>query len=163
MYLNIAFEKAKCFICKVTLSLCLPHLSSTEIVTPRYKAAGTLSSSVLRKKFSEGMGFLSQVTCKNGHFELLKLMSQTSSHCPSLRRSSCRIFTSDREIIHRYKAVPSNNRTLYLTCSGSSFIYAKKRIGPRSEPCGTTEETRKELELIPLVTTDCFLLSKNPL
>ena len=31
--------------------------------------------------------------------------------------------------------------TLGLTCSGRSFMYARKRIGPRTEPCGTPEET----------------------
>ena len=40
-------------------------------------------------------------------------------------------------------------------------MYAKKRIGPRTEPCGTPEETGIELELVSLVTTDCFLLSKK--
>ena len=40
-------------------------------------------------------------------------------------------------------------------------MYAKKRIGPRTEPCGTPEKSGIELELVPLVTTDCFLLSKK--
>ena len=53
-----------------------------------------------------------------------------------------------------------NSRTLDLTCSGRSFIYAKKRIVPATDPCGTPEETGTELELVSLVTTDCFLLSK---
>ena len=30
--------------------------------------------------------------------------------------------------------------TLDLSCSGRSFMYARKRIGPRTEPCGTPEE-----------------------
>ena len=30
--------------------------------------------------------------------------------------------------------------TLDFTCSGRSFMYARKRIGPRTEPCGTPEE-----------------------
>ena len=38
-------------------------------------------------------------------------------------------------------------------------MYAKKRMGPSAEPCGTPEKTGIVLELVPLVTTDCFLLS----
>ena len=52
--------------------------------------------------------------------------------------------------------------TLDLTCSGRSFIYARKRrIGPRTEPCGTPEENGIFSELIPLITTACFRLSKK--
>ena len=41
-----------------------------------------------------------------------------------------------------YKAVSSaKSLTLDLTCSGRSFMYARKRIGPRTEPCGTPDET----------------------
>ena len=76
--------------------------------------------------------------------------------------SSCKMFASDRELIHNYMAVSSaKSLTLDLTFSGRSFMYAMKRIGPRTEPCGTPEETEIELELVPLVTTDCFLLSKK--
>ena len=57
----------------------------------------------------------------------------------------------------------ANNRTRDLTCSGRSFIYAKKRMGPRTEPCGTPEETGIELELVQWVTTVCILLSKKSL
>ena len=54
--------------------------------------------------------------------------------------SSCRMFAS--ELIQRYTAVSSaKSLTLYLTCSGGLFMYAKKRMGPSTEPCGTPEET----------------------
>ena len=42
-------------------------------------------------------------------------------------------------------------------------MYARKRMGPRTEPCGTPKDTGMLSELIPLITTDCFLLSKKPL
>ena len=72
------------------------------------------------------------------------------------------MFASDSELIHNYMAVSSaKSLTLDLTFSGRSFMYAKKRIVPRTEPCGTPEETGIELELVPLVTTDCFLWSKK--
>ena len=51
--------------------------------------------------------------------------------------------------------------TLDLTCSGESFMYARERIGPRTEPCETPEETGIFSELIPLITTACFRLSKK--
>ena len=50
---------------------------------------------------------------------------------------------------------------LDMTCSGSSFMYARKRIGPRTEPCRTPEEIRILSEFIPLITTACFRLSKK--
>ena len=51
--------------------------------------------------------------------------------------------------------------TLDLTCSGRSFMYARKRIGPRTEPCGTPEEIEILSEFIPLITAACFRLSKK--
>ena len=51
--------------------------------------------------------------------------------------------------------------TLDLTCSDRSFMYARKRIGPRTEPCGTPEEVEILSELIPLITAACFRLSKK--
>ena len=60
----------------------------------------------------------------------------------------------------KYLAVSSaKSLTLDLTCSGRSFIYARKRMGPRTEPCGTPDETWILSEMIPLMTTACFLLS----
>ena len=40
-------------------------------------------------------------------------------------------------------------------------MYARKRIGPRTEPGGTPEETGIFSELIPLITTICFRLSEK--
>ena len=70
------------------------------------------------------------------------------------------MFAADRVALHKNTAVSSaKSLTLDQIFSGRSFMYAKKRIGPKTEPCGTPEETGIELELVPLVTTDCFLLS----
>ena len=90
------------------------------------------------------------------------LISHSFSHCSSIMRSSCKMFASDRELIHKYMAVSSaKSLTLDITFSGRSFMYAKKRIGPRTEPCRTPDETGIELELVPLETNGCFLLSKK--
>ena len=62
----------------------------------------------------------------------------------------------------KHMAVSSAKRlTLDLTCSGRSFIYTKERMGPRTEPCGTPNETGILSGLMPLMTTACFLLSKK--
>ena len=72
----------------------------------------------------------------------LYIISHIFSHCSRLARSVCRISLSVVELIARYKAVSSaKSLTLDLTCSGRSFMYSRKRIGQRTEPCGTPEET----------------------
>ena len=50
---------------------------------------------------------------------------------------------------------------LDMTYSSRPFMYARKRIGPRTEPCRTPEEIRILSELIPLITTARFPLSKK--
>ena len=50
---------------------------------------------------------------------------------------------------------------LDLKCSGRSFMYARNKMGPRTEPFGTPEETGILPEWKSFVTTDCFLLSKK--
>ena len=66
------------------------------------------------------------------------------------------------ELIARYMAVSSaKSLTPDLTCSGRSLMYARKSIGPRTKPCGMPEETGTSSELIPLITTVCFRLSKK--
>ena len=72
------------------------------------------------------------------------------------------MFISDRVLIQRYMAVSSaKSLSLDLACSGRSFMYAKKIMGPSTESCGIPEETGIVLELVLLVTTDSFLLSKK--
>ena len=64
--------------------------------------------------------------------------------------------------MQRYMAVSSaKSLTLDLTWSGRSFMYARNKMGPRTEPCGTPEETGIVPEWKLFVTTDCFLLSKK--
>ena len=64
--------------------------------------------------------------------------------------------------MQRYIAVSSaKSLTLDLTCSGRSFMYARNKMGTRTKPCWTPQETGIVLEWKPFVTTDCFLLSKK--
>ena len=110
------------------------------------------------------MGVFDLVTCRIWHFAGLKFISQDFSYCSSLERSSCRMFASDNELIARYMAVSSaKSLTLDRTCFIRSLIYARKRMGPRRERCGTPEDTGILSEFIPFITTDCFLLPKKSL
>ena len=55
------------------------------------------------------------------------------------------------ELRARYIAVSSaKSLTLDLTCSGRSLIYTRKRIRPRTDPCGTPEEASMKSEFIRL-------------
>ena len=72
------------------------------------------------------------------------------------------MFASDMLLIQRYMAVSSaKSLTPDLTCSGRSFMYARNKMGPRTEPFWTPEETGIVPEWKQLVSTDCFLLSKK--
>ena len=63
--------------------------------------------------------------------------------------------------MQRYMAASSaKSLTLDLKCSGRSFIYSRNKMGPRTEPWGTPEETGIVPEWKPFVT-DCLLLSKR--
>ena len=55
----------------------------------------------------------------------------------------------------------ANNRTLDLQFCGRSLMYARKRRGPSTDPCGTPDDTGMGSELIPLVITDWVLLSRK--
>ena len=50
------------------LLIWVPQLRSSDIVTPRYLAAVVLSSSVLWRKYLNGMGVFNLVTCRTRHF-----------------------------------------------------------------------------------------------
>ena len=167
VYLNFPLEKSQSLICFlgdiVNMGTPAEVIRYCDPEVP-YLAAVTLSSSVLWRKYLDRMGCFNLVTCRTWHFAGLKFISQDFSHRSSLGRSSCRMFASDNQLIARYMAVSSaKSLTLDCTCSGTSLIYARKRMGTRTEPCGTPEDTGVLSELIPLITTDCFLLSKKPL
>ena len=88
------------------------------------------------------MGVFDLVTCRTWQFAGLKFIPQDFSHCSSLEKSSCRMFASDNELIARYMVVLSaESLTLDRTCSGRSLMYARKRMGPRTEPSVTPEDT----------------------
>ena len=146
----------------VVLSMCGDHSRSSAMVTPRYFAAEALSSSTLCKMYLVFRGLTFLVMWRTWHLEGLNCISHIFSHCSRHARSVCRTWPSVVELIARYMAVSSaKSLTLDFTCSGRSFMYARKRIGPRTEPCRTPEETGTSSELMPLITTVCFRLSKK--
>ena len=58
MDLDISFKEAKSLVCLfVVILICLVHERSSAMVTPKYFAAGTLSSSTLRRMYSVFKGF----------------------------------------------------------------------------------------------------------
>ena len=126
----------------------------SEIVTPRYLAEGTDSKTVPWSMYLVWMGHLALVICRTWHLDGLKLMSHRFSHISRVWRSFCRIIDSPSELIARYMAVSSaKSLTLDLTWSGRSFIYARKSMGPRTEPCGTPGDTAILSDLTPFKTT----------
>ena len=76
------------------------------------------------------------------------------SHNSRVWRSFCRVIDSHSELIARYMDVSSaKSLTLDLTWSGRSFIYIRKSMGPRTEPCRTPEDTAILSDLTPFKTT----------
>ena len=117
------------------LFMCVIHERSSDILTPIYLAAGTLSSSVPCRRYLLGRGVLSRVTWMTWHF--VKCMPHRLSQSSMLMRSCWRISDSESEIIARYIAVSSAiNLTRDLTWSGRSLMYARNNIDTRTKPCG---------------------------
>ena len=64
----------------------------------------------------------------------------------------------------RYIIVSSaKSRTLLLTESGRSFIYARKRHGPNTDPWGTPDTTGNVSEVHPSIRTCWVRHCKNDL
>ena len=142
----------------VVLSMCEDHERSSAMVTPRYFAAEALSSSTLCKMYLVFRGLTFLVMWRTWHLKGLNCISHIFSHCSRHARSVCRTWPSVVELIARYMAVSSGCKAGHLCMQGSP-----KRIGPRTEPCGTPGETGTSSELMPLITTVCFRLSKKSL
>ena len=148
----------------VVLSMCGDHERSSAMVTPRYFAAEAISSSILCKMYLVFRGLIFLVMWRTWHLEGLNCITHIFSHCSRHARSVCRTWPSVVEQIARYMAVSSaKSLTLNLTYLGRSFMYARKSFGLRTEPRGTPVEAGTSSELIPLITTVCFLLSKKSL
>ena len=126
----------------------------SEIVTPRYLAERTDSKTVPWSMYLVWMGHLTLVICRTWHLDGLKFMPHLFPHISRMWRSFCRVIDSPSQLIARYMTVSSaKSLTLDLTWSGRSFIYARKSMGPRTEPSGTPEDTAIMSDLTPFKTT----------
>ena len=91
------------------------------------------------------MGHLVLVMCRTLHLDGLKLVSHLFADKSRLWRSFCTVIDSLSELIARHMAVSSaKSLNLDLTWSDRSFIYIRKSMVPRTEPCGTPEDTSLE-------------------
>ena len=116
---------------------------SSATVTPRYFAEDTGSRTVQWSIYLVWMGHLALVIRRTWHLEGLKLMSHHFSHISSWWKSFCSVIDSHSELMARYMAVSSaKSLILDLTWSGRSFIYVRKSMGSRTEPCGTPDDNR---------------------
>ena len=147
----VSFKKAKGLVGFLYCIINVWRLSA--MVTPRYFAAEALSSSTLRKIYLVFRGLTFLLMWRTWHLEGLNCISHIFSHCSRHARSVCRTWPSVVELIARYMAVSSaKSLTLDFTGSSRSLMYARKRNGPRTEPCGTPKETGTSCKLIPLIT-----------
>ena len=86
------------------LFICVLHESS-DIVTPRYLANGTISSSMPCRRYLVGIGVLSRVAWMTWHFEVLEFMSQSFYQSSRLVRSCWRISDSKSEVIAIHSSI----------------------------------------------------------
>ena len=127
----------------------------SEIVTPRYLAEGSDSKPVPWSMYLVWMGHLALVICRTWHLDGLKLMSHHFSHISRMWRSFCRVIDSPSELIAGYNVyghiickMPNSG----LDLVSRSFIYARKNMDPRTEPCGTQEDTAIKSDWVPVLS-----------
>ena len=141
------------------LEMCLFHERSFDNSTPRYLAFWTCCSCSPCRKYWAGIGFFFLVTVKTWHFPALKSICQVFSQDSNFSRSFCRCWQSKLFLMVRYKMVSSaKRRTLELMLLPISFMYARKSVGPRTDPCGTPEVTWPTEDISPSTTT-CWVRS----
>ena len=130
---DVSFVKTKSLDSPfVVMSICLDHERLFALVTPKYFAEGTLSSSTLYRMYLV-LRRLPFCDLKDLTFRGVKLHIPHLFHCSWFARSICRSSLSEVELIARYKALSSAKRlTLDLTYSGRSFMCTRKRIRPRT-------------------------------
>ena len=98
-------------------------------------------------------------TCSNFHFAKLNSIIHCFAHSVHLY-----IFLQLHSslVTSSYNLVSSANlSTLLCTPSSRSLMNIRKRVGPRTDPCGTPFETSVQSEYLPLITTLCFLPSSH--
>ena len=75
------------------------------------------------------------------------------SHNSRVWRSFCRVIDSPSELIARFVAVSSAKSQTQIWPGLVGHLYIRKCMGPRTEPCGTPEDTAILSDLTPFKTT----------
>ena len=100
------------------------------------------------------MGFLFLVTCIIRHFEQLKDIPQSVSHSSRLSRSCWSWSQLALDFIPLYMMLSSTNSWhLEFTCSDMLLMKVRKRIGPTTLICVTSDVTPASSEHSPFTTT----------
>ena len=130
--------------------ICLPHFKSSLRITPRYLASWTWSKITPARVYNL-VNLCSERDIDNiTHLEGLKFIPHLRDHSCRDVRSCCRFSWSWMVPTDLYsKQSSANKRTWDVTLSGRSFIYNRKRSGPRTVPCGTPDSTLVEEEVSP--------------
>ena len=76
--------------------------------------------------------------------------SQVVRECRS-SCSTCLSFFFTMVLLHMVSS--ANRRIFDLMPSGRSLMYSRKRLGPRTDPCGTPDSTGRVSDLVPSTTT----------
>ena len=100
--------------------------------------------------------------CSTLHFATLNSIIHCFAHSVHLSRSSCSCSPPSSFVTSVYSLVSSANfSTVLCTPSSRSLMNIRKRVGPRTDPCGTPLVTSVQSEYLPFITTLCFLPSSH--
>ena len=123
--------------------ICLPQSMFSVIVIPRYFADWTFSKFADAECSHEWFVCVSNAeSLSKGQLATLTFICQSASQSPRLSRSSCKMRQSCNEWMFLYSTQSSANRqTEDLILSGRSFMKIRKRIGPKTDPWGTPDQS----------------------
>ena len=111
----------------VVMSICLDHERSSAMVTPKYFAAGTLSSSTLCRMYLVLRGFVFYVIWRTWHLEGLNCIS----HIFPIVRDLLGLFVGTSlfvvELIARYKAVSLRKVWLWIWPAQAGHLCMQER------------------------------------
>ena len=131
--------------------MCWPHSILSEIDKPRYFADWTFVKGIVKEYLFVMLIPSHSHRVTFGHIEFI---CQSASHCPKLVRSYCRIKLSWIQFMFLYRTQSSaNRRTEDLVLYSKSCIKIRNRIGPKTDLCGTLDNTGTGSEAWPSKTT----------
>ena len=137
-----------------------------DMSTPKYLELVTTSRTWPCNSHVNGKctDFLEVVTLTTWHFKGLNSMSHLYFHTISLSKSWCNTFLSSVLPTVRYTAVSSVIKcTFEVSSSGRSlmYMYMRKWMGPKTEPCEKLDVTGTNSDSSPPRTTVCDWLPRK--